>query len=136
VVADTKAAQETRALSLLFKTLQADVGKATYGLHVRGVSHFPCSVGLGLGGAARACAVCSRVHWFVTVCGGRVQHVEHALERGAVDTLLVSDALLRCPDPAMRRRCVSAGLLPPARRPPPPPPHDPTHPLPHLCSSW
>ncbi len=33
-VADTKAARETRALNAFFKTLQADVGKATYGLQV------------------------------------------------------------------------------------------------------
>jgi len=35
VVADTKAAQETRALATFLRTLQADVGKATYGLRVR-----------------------------------------------------------------------------------------------------
>ncbi len=33
-MADTKAARETRALNAFFKTLQADVGKATYGLQV------------------------------------------------------------------------------------------------------
>jgi len=63
---------------------------------------------------AEAVSWSQRPYVALACCGGAcaVQHVEHALERGAIETLLVSDVLLRCPDPAQRRRCVLAPAYP------------------------
>ena len=35
-----------------------------------------------------------------------LQHVQHALDRGAIETLMLSDILLRSPDLALRRQYV------------------------------